>query len=67
MPLAVLASASGCVGANGKFSIDLDLEVGINSDSNSRDRILSDYDNSLNLYLWNSLDVEMSEGRDPRR
>jgi hypothetical protein len=55
-----LASASGRVGANGKFSIGLDLKVGINSDSNSRDRILSGCDNSLNLYLWNSLDVEMS-------
>jgi hypothetical protein len=47
LPLAVLASASGRVAANGKFSIGLDLKVGINSDSNSRDRILSGCDNSF--------------------
>jgi len=35
LPLAVLASASGRVAANGKFSIGLDLEVGIDSDSSA--------------------------------
>lgn len=41
---------------NFPLAFGLDLEVEIDSDSERRDRI-----SHLNLYLWNSLNVEMSE------